>query len=394
MEISDTALKCRFAIIKIASRCNLNCTYCYVYNKGDFSYLLQPKVMSNDTVDSFVLQTKKHCVAHNIKEFIFIFHGGEPLLAGKEFIQYFVDKVNLEFSEITTRPRFTVQTNAVLLDKEWCELFDSLKISVGISIDGPKVYNDQNRVYHSKKGSYDDIVKGINKVKKYGKSSLGILSVLNIEIPPKEMYDFFVDLNVPTVNILLPDGNYDNPPEGLEDDNNSLAYSDWLIELFDLWYDDKSKMNISLFKNLIFLILGHKVSADEFGTGTTDALVIETNGAIEPLDVLKICGDGFTLGDANVNNTSFDEALNTPLAKRYQLSHKILAKKCQECLVKDICGGGNLPHRYSSENDFDNPSIYCPNLYKLISHIQNRVIATLPEDLVRDSGIVKLEFTN
>ncbi|TDQ25454.1 radical SAM protein [Tenacibaculum caenipelagi] len=393
MELIEATLKCRYAILKIASRCNLNCTYCYVYNKGDKSYLLQPKKMSTEIIDAFINKAKEHCVLHKSKAFTFIFHGGEPLLAGKEFFEYFVEKVGVNFRDIDTEARFTIQTNGVLLSEEWCELFNKLRIRIGISIDGPKAYNDINRIDHSNKGSFDNIIKGINVVKNYGGIPLGILSVVNVEIPPEEMYDFLKELDVTWMNFLLPDGNYDNPPEGLGLDYSETIYADWLISLFDMWFEDNSnRLDIGMFRSLIYLVLGVEVAADEFGTRTTDALVIETNGDIESLDVLKICGDGFTKGDANVKNTSFDEALNTPLARSYHLSHKILSKKCQDCVVKDICGGGNLPHRFSSENKFDNPSVYCANLYKLIIHIQNKIISKLPESLVKESGIKELEY--
>lgn len=395
MELIEATLKCRYAILKIASRCNLNCTYCYVYNKGDKSYLLQPKKMSTEIIDAFISRVKEHCILHKSKAFTFIFHGGEPLLAGKEFFEYFVEKVETDFENLETATRFTIQTNGVLLNREWCELFNKLGIRIGISIDGPKVYNDINRIDHSNRGSFDNIIKGINVVKKHSKTPLGILSVVNIEIPPKEMYDFLVELDVRWMNFLLPDGNYDNPPEGLGLNYDHTMYADWLINLFDLWFEDNSsRLDIGMFRSLIYLILGVEVSADEFGTRTTDALVIETNGDIESLDVLKICGDGFTKGDSNVKNTSFEEALNTPLAKSYHLSHKILSEKCQGCIVKDICGGGNLPHRFSSKNKFNNPSVYCANLYKLITHIQNKIIAKLPESFVKESGIKELEYNN
>ena len=35
-------------VLKIAERCNLNCSYCYMYNKGDLSYLRRPKFMSSE----------------------------------------------------------------------------------------------------------------------------------------------------------------------------------------------------------------------------------------------------------------------------------------------------------------------------------------------------------
>ena len=83
----NQSLKCRTVVLKIASRCNINCSYCYVYNKGDLSYLKQPKIMSSEVVNALIVKAKNHCEAHNLDYFEFIFHGGEPLLTGIEFFK-------------------------------------------------------------------------------------------------------------------------------------------------------------------------------------------------------------------------------------------------------------------------------------------------------------------
>ena len=38
-------------LLKVASRCNLNCTYCYVYNKGDTTWQGMPAQMSHFASD-------------------------------------------------------------------------------------------------------------------------------------------------------------------------------------------------------------------------------------------------------------------------------------------------------------------------------------------------------
>ncbi|TPG39973.1 radical SAM protein [Flavobacterium pectinovorum] len=388
-------LKCRFAVVKVASRCNLNCTYCYVYNQGDNTYLTQPKVMSSEVVKSLIYRIKEHCLEHDIKTFTFIIHGGEPLLAPKSFYENLVATSTQILEDTDIKLRFTMQTNGVLLSKEWCELFNRLKISIGISIDGPELYNDMYRIYHSGKGSYHDIVKGIELANEYSSVPVGVLSVINIDIEPEMLYDMYLSLNVSSVDILLSDGNYENIPEklALDLENNTTLHADWMIKIFDLWFNDTTNnLKIGYFERIMLSILGYDVSADSMGNKNTDVLVIETNGDIESLDVLKICGDGFTKGDANVKITSFDDALQTPLAKTYQLSHKNLSPKCEKCDVKEICGGGYLPHRFSHDKSFDNPSIYCSNLMKLIVHIQNSIVSNLPEEVIRDTMITKLDY--
>ena len=85
---------CRVLVLKVASLCNLNCTYCYMYNLGDETFKNQPKFMSNETVDSIIENVKNHCKKHALSTFEFIFHGGEPMLISMDFYRNFVQKLN------------------------------------------------------------------------------------------------------------------------------------------------------------------------------------------------------------------------------------------------------------------------------------------------------------
>jgi len=45
--------------------------------------------------------------------------------------------------------------------------------------------------------------------------------------------------------------------------------------------------------------------------------------------------------------------------------------KCRQCKFMNACGGGYLPHRFSRNNGYDNPSVYCDGLYATYQHIQS-----------------------
>ena len=62
------------------------------------------------------------------------------------------------------------------------------------------------------------------------------------------------------------------------------------------------------------------------------------------------------------------------------------------CFLEEICGGGFIGHRYSKENEFDNPSIYCKQIALLICHIQNQIILNLPPEIVANTKIQKLSY--
>src|SRR5437773_918538 len=69
-----------FVLVKLASRCNINCTYCYwfrdpeVYNK--------PPVLTLDAEDQFCARLEQHR-KYELDQFLLVFHGGEPLLFPK-----------------------------------------------------------------------------------------------------------------------------------------------------------------------------------------------------------------------------------------------------------------------------------------------------------------------
>lgn len=377
-------------IIKIASRCNINCTYCYMYNLGDSSYALQPKFIDERTIASIYEEVKRHCKKNELTKFTFIFHGGEPLLMKKKEFKKMINIFNsLKLENIDVV--YALQTNGILIDKEWCEIFYEFNIGVGISLDGKKEINDLSRVDKKGRGSYDDVIKGIETLKEHFDKEFGLLSVVNIDADPVESYHHLKNCGAATVDFLLLDANFDNADAEIIDNNKN---ADWFIKVFDEWYNEPEETRIQyrFFEVIIHKILGGLYSIDNMGYGDNTVLVIETNGEIEAVDVLKICGESFTKTNININTNSFDDVFDNVLAEIYYNSGKYLAKKCLACPINEICGGGYLPHRYSSINGFNNPSVYCSDLLKLITHLQNRIVDSLPEKIKIETGIEKLTF--
>jgi len=359
---------------------------------GDNTYMKQPKFMSIDTVIHFAQKLKRYCNANDLKCVYISFHGGEPLLASKQFYKDAVYSISSIMDGVDVI--YVMQTNGTLLDEEWCQLLSQLNIQAGISIDGPKENHDIFRVYHDNKGSFDEVVKGINLRNTYGIG--GVISVINIAISPEEFYAFYKSLNSPVINILLPDGHFENFPPRFEFFYNPFVtpYGDWLIELYNHWRNDRdeNKPIISFFENIVGIILGLDKGDELIGKRKNGAICIETDGSIEVVDPLRICGEGFTRNNLNVDSNEISDILFLPLFDLFYNSHTILCNKCDACPVKDICGGGYLAHRYSKYNGFDNPSIYCKDLMKLITYIQNSIISDLPKDVISELEIDRLTY--
>ncbi len=381
-------------VLKIASRCNLNCKYCYVYNLTDKTYLNQPAVMSNEIVQATIEKARSHCLKHELTGVEFIFHGGEPLLAGQDFFRSFTEAANkILLPDI--QPRFSVQTNATLLTREWLELLTELKVSFGVSLDGTPEVNDANRVDHQGRGSYHRVKAGLDLIKsedRFAENMNGILTVINVKSDPLEIYRHFRSLGVRSIDLRLPDATHDIPPPGVDPQGTNTPYADWLIPIFDEWFEDADTgFTVRLFQNIIGLIFGSQRTTVDIGARSSNFVVIETDGSIEPSGALKACYEGITKIGLNVLSNQIDEIFDIPVVALFASAEDELPDTCKKCPIVSVCGGGKPPHRYSSANGFNNPSVYCRDLMKLIAHVQEKVLGELPHELRQEMALATLK---
>lgn len=376
-------------VLKIASRCNLNCSYCFMYNLGDDSYKLQPKFMSDEVLDALVTKVERYVLKNNLDSINFLLHGGEPLLAGKKRFLEIISKLRSLNKRIPNfQTFFSIQTNGVLLDDEWLYLLKKNDVFIGISLDGTKEAHDKYRVDHKGRGSYEEVKKAL-LLSKNVVNEANVVCVLDEEQSSKKMYENFKDLGVTSLNLLLKDFTKENFPYANNEDYN-LPFANFLIELFDLWFFDKERYRITLFHGLCSAIIGTRTISDE-NSNEFKSLVIETNGEIEPIDSLKACGNKFTKTRVNVKTHEIEDIFNTSLGSLYFNESLQACAQCKNCPIYEICNGGRLVHRYSKENGFDNPSVYCKDMIKLVAHIQHRLLDSFP-DIDKDT-IEKLDYT-
>lgn len=365
-----------------------------MYNLDDSSYMGQPSLMSYDIADDILNKAYINCIDNNVNEFLFAFHGGEPLMHREEFLENFVLSAKRLFPE-TIKLYFAIQSNGTLITKEIASICNELKIQIGISLDGVREINDLNRLYKNKESTFTDVLKGIENslLFPFHEKTLGLLTVINLDSNPIELYNLFKELRIPHFDLLFPYFTHDTYPYIDKLSNTKYTpYADWLIKLFDIWFDDNNKPDIIMFSGFIRCLLGDEYPNDFFGSFKNGLLVIETNGEIEPIDYLKACGEEFTKTGLNVTDNNLSEAYNSELINLYYNSHNILCTICEECPINMICGGANLTSRYSKDKGFNNTSIYCKDVMKLISHIQNRVFKVIGIGSIKDYNLELLNY--
>jgi uncharacterized protein len=363
-----------------------------MYNLGDTTYTHQPKFMSLNTITALANRLQSYCQAAGITYIQIVFHGGEPLLLGREYFEHCLALFKAATPGIFID--FIVQTNGVNLDEDWYAWLQANKVRVGISIDGPRRFHDTYRVFHNGNGSYnqvsDNVRLGINN------GLTGILSVLNINIPVQEYYQEIKALGVTSVNILFPDGHYDRLPDGIDKNrfgnDDYTPFADWLIALFLLWKADKDRPTLKLFENLFQLLMGENVGNQAFGKKKNTVAIIETNGNIEVADSLRSCYEGITRNNINVHTNAIEDIFDDRVFDIYYHAHDMVCEKCLNCPVYDCCGGGFLGNRFANSNGFDNPTIYCRDIIRLVSFVQNDLVDQLPAETIEQMGIEKVSY--
>jgi uncharacterized protein len=123
--------------------------------------------------------------------------------------------------------------------------------------------------------------------------------------------------------------------------------------------------------------LGATRSSEEWGLQPVDFVVVETDGEIQAVDTLKVTYDGACRLGLDIFRNSFDDALTSPLVRARQETWRTLSETCRRCDLVRVCGGGYFPQRYSRLGGFENPSVYCADLMKLIRTVTGRVTRDL-----------------
>ena len=253
------------------------------------------------------------------------------------------------------------------------ESLKSLRVSVGVSLDGDAEATDRHRRYANGTNSYGAVADGLYLLQspEFRACYSGLLCTVDTGNDPVATYEALLKFSPPAIDLLLPHANWSSPPPG-------AGYADWLISVFDRWYAaPRQETRIRLFSELIQLVLGQPGGVEGLGLMPSTLAVVDTDGSIKQLDSLSSAYPGAADTGLHVFTGGFDGALDHPTTVARQIGAAALSSQCLDCPVLEICGGGLYPHRYRQGAGFRNPSVYCDDLLRLISYVRDRVVTDL-----------------
>jgi uncharacterized protein len=337
---------------------------------ADQSWRGLPKRMSPAVAGKAVECIAEHAERHGLPSVDVILHGGEPLLAGAEWL---ADLVGSLRAPVPAQVQVSLQTNGTLLDRPLLSALKRLGISVGVSLDGDVEATGRHRRFANGRNSFDAVADGLDLLRspEFRECYSGILCTVDVGNDPVSTYETLLKFAPPALDLLLPHANWSSPPPG-------TGYADWLISVFERWYGaPHQETRIRLFTELIQLVLGLPGEVEGLGLLPSTLVVVDTDGAIKQLDSLSSTYPGAADTGLDVMSGSFDDALDHPTTVARQIGAEALSQQCLACEVMEVCGGGLYPHRFRNGAGFLNPSVYCDDLFRLITHVRDRVVADL-----------------
>jgi uncharacterized protein len=361
-------------LVKLASRCNLDCDYCYVYRMSDDGWREQPKKITIKTISAVAHQLGK-LARFQDRNFSVVFHGGEPLLVGAAHLSQICQILR---TALPKRCVLSIQTNGTLLSNEILAICAEWNVTIAISIDGPASVHDKHRVDHRGRSSHKRVMEAVQRLLRHPSGRRlfsGVLGVIDLSSQPENVYEFLKSTGTPSIDFLYRDGNHDLLPAG-KLSVDSTEYGRWMGRLLDYYLLDPHPIPIRMLDDMIKSLL-LRGAREPRALEEPGIVIIDTDGTIKKNDILKSAyrdADKFS-SQWSVLTHDLIELVNSAEFVEYHESQRPSAPVCQTCPDLDVCGGGIPAHRWSQERGFINPSIFCADQRYLVSLMRSRLSA-------------------
>lgn len=364
----------------IGSHCNLDCDYCYYLDKAELYGNREPR-MSLDLLDEY---TKQYIGSNEVPVVTFSWHGGEPLLAG---IDYYREAVRLQHKyKGDKRIDNALQTNALLIDEEWCDFFRENNFLVGVSIDGPQDIHDGFRRDKQGRPTFDRVVKAIELMARKG-VEYNTLTTVNrsSEGRGREVYRFLKSLGshymqfLPVMEhvvevagsrrpVIVPPGSDANSYRA-EWSVSAEGYGRFMNDIFDDWVlSDVGQYYVQLFDVSLAQWVGVPPGLCSFSETCGDALVVEHNGDVYSCD--HYVYPSYKLG--NIREGNLADMLKSKKQFAFGINKRnTLPRDCLKCPYYFACRGECPKHRFEqSRSGESNLNALCEGYRMFFAHVK------------------------
>ena len=350
----------------VGSLCNMRCKYCYYLDKAALYNNHQPQ-MDDALLENYI---RANIEGNNSPVIAFAWHGGEPLLAGKDFFR----------KAVALQQRYaggksvenSIQTNGLLIDDEWCQIFRDNNFLVGVSIDGPESIHDAHRVDAGGNPTFARVMKGIERLYR-NRVEYNTLTTINIHSEGRgaEVYNYLRQISVfmqflPVAELLC-DGRVQSPEsEGADIAPGSVSakgFGEFMCDVFDIWVkNDVGRRYVQLFDATLALMVGVQPSVCSLCETCVRGLTVEHNGDV-------YCCDHFVYPEYKIGNIHTNRLADLAYCDRQfefgVAKRALLPRECRHCKFYNLCHGECPKHRFIADNTGEYGKNYLCDGYRM-----------------------------
>jgi uncharacterized protein len=263
-----------------------------------------------------------------------------------------------------------LQTNGLLLDREWARFLAQYNFLVGISLDGPEEMHDLYRRNAAGQGSWQRVMDAIMLLREH-RVAFNILAVVNdVTVQsPKEIYSFFREQGYDFVQFIPC---VERDPISGQISSYSVtpqSWGDFLCSLFDLWWNGGDpEISLRTFENVLATYVGQGPESCEYGSGCNSYVVIEHNGDVYPCDFFV--AEEWRLG--NILEMPLAQIVGTERAMEFNRIKARAYVECDACPWDFICHHGCSRFRMTASGRFGENHYLCSALKQFHAYTEQR----------------------
>ncbi len=358
----------------VGSRCNMHCDYCYYLEKGQYSEHERQTRMSYDLLETLIKETIGAAEGPVVS---FVWHGGEPTIAGLDFYKKVVE-LERKYLPSGWQVWNNLQTNGFAMNDLWCKFLKENHFDVGVSFDGSARVHDQNRHDLRGQGTHRKVLRSIQRLRAFGIEP-DILCTVNSKSceDPLEVYRAIKETGcgwcqfIPIVVQTESEGPGEQPAAGsfTKESVTPEGYGRFLITVFDEWvHHDLGKIDVQLFAETARIMAGGEASLCWMAETCGRALIAEEDGAIYSCD--HFVDDEHRLG--MLRKSDLEEMANSEFQISFGNAKKdSLTQECKSCPYLKYCNGGCPKDRFCISL-FGEPGQYylCEGLRTFFAHAE------------------------
>ena len=359
-------VRVKLLVLQASPFCNIDCSYCYLPDRDSVAKITLPVIEATirNIIDSGLLG----------ESLSIAWHAGEPLTVGPAFYRQAFACIDAVVGG-RFPVRHSIQTNAMLIDQKWCELFSKHDIKVGVSIDGPGFIHDRNRKTRDRKGTHAKAMRGVEHLLRNAIPFHAIAVVTAASLPyPNEIFEFFLAGGFREVGFNIDECEGERQRSSIGT-NEERGFHSFLERMLQQSAASGGRIRIRELDEASKVILHGLDPVD------IDGMRFPHNAQVLPLEILSVdyAGNFSTfspelLGQrrAEYNNFVFGNVLDSSIASVFSNPHFIAmyrqvidgVERCRgACEYFSLCGGGAPANKLYENGSFDSAeTAYCRNV--------------------------------